>query len=147
MKLSKTLVICTLALIADGVLAGDKELVDYRQNVMHVIGGHMGAIVAIVKGEVPYNDDLAYHADALAAAAPLAVPVFKQQAMTDKSHALPAIWEDWDAFESAAKTLEETSTAFAAAVAGGDRGAIGGALGKLGDSCKSCHDDFTEEEH
>lgn len=125
--------------------AGEAELVKYRASIMETIGGHMSAIVAIVKGEVPYKDELAYHAESLAKAAPKALPAFEARAITDKSEALPKIWEQWAAFEKSAATFEEASTKFSAAVAGGKMADIGPALGALGKSCKGCHDEFMKE--
>ncbi|MGD9661280.1 MAG: cytochrome c [Porticoccaceae bacterium] len=137
--------VASFALVAGMANAGDKESVEYRQNQMSVLGGHMGSLVAIVKGEVPFAGDLAYHANGLAAAAPHVIPVFKTEAMTDKSEALPDIWKDWPTFEKAALNLEKTAKALAAAAADGDQAAIGAALGDVGKSCKGCHDDFVKE--
>lgn len=145
MKLRIIPLTLTMAMAAGAAVAAEKHLVEYREKNMEVLGGHMGSIVAIVKGEVPYGDDLQYHADALAAAAPLVIPAFKTEAMTDKSEALPAIWEDWDKFEQAANKLEETSGALAAAAKTGNMAAVGAALGDVGKSCKGCHDDFSED--
>lgn len=125
--------------------AEEKDLVKYRLNVMKVIGAHMGSIAALVKGKVPYKDDLGYHADSLAAAVPMVLPAFKAKAMSEKSEALPGIWENWHDFEQAANKLDTESANFSKAVATGDMAKIGPALGALGKSCKSCHDDFMEE--
>ncbi|MCK9504403.1 MAG: cytochrome c [Porticoccaceae bacterium] len=140
-----SLAAATLLFVAGIATAGDKENVEYRKNHMSVLGGHMGSLVAIVKGEVPFVEDLGYHADGLAAAAPRVIPVFKTEAMTDKSEALPEIWKDWPTFEKAALNLEKTSKALAVAAASGDQAAIGAALGDVGKSCKGCHDDFVKE--
>ena len=130
---------------AGAVTAGEKELVEYRHYLMESIGGHMNNIVAIVKGEVPYRDNLSLHAEQLAELAPLALPAFETEAMSDDTEALPAIWEDWAEFEQAANTFEEKALAFSEAAASGEMARIGPALGELGDSCKACHDDFMEE--
>ena len=42
---------------------GDKE---YRHHTMEAIGGHMQAIVNIMKGEVPHTSHLPMHASAMA---------------------------------------------------------------------------------
>lgn len=125
--------------------AGEEDLVKYRENVMHVIGGHMGAIVAIVKGEVPYSGELGYHADSLAAVAPKALPAFETKAMTEKSEALEKIWDNWADFKQRAMKMETASAAFSKAVAGGKMAEIGAALGDLGKSCKGCHDEYMKE--
>jgi cytochrome c556 len=135
----------SLALVAAAATAGDKETVAYRKNNMEILGGHMGSFVAIVKGEVPHQGDLAYHANGLAAAAPKVLPAFKEKAMTPKSDALPEVWDDWAGFEKAALRLEDSSKKLATAAAGGDPAAIGAALGDVGESCKGCHDDFVKE--
>ncbi|MFA5631877.1 MAG: cytochrome c [Porticoccaceae bacterium] len=145
MKFGKTLVVLSLTLASGLAGANDKKLVEYRDNGMEILGGHMGSIVAIVKGEVPYASELAYHADALAAAAPTVLTMFEIEAMSDDSDALPKIWQQWADFEKAARKLETASADLAAAVASGERGAIGAALGEVGKSCKGCHDEFVED--
>lgn len=145
MKRHMVAVLLASAMVTGYTQAGDAELVKYRASIMKTIGGHMEAIVAIVKGEVPYKSDLAYHAQSLADAAPRALPAFETKAMTDKSEALPKIWENWDEFEKAATTFEQAAGKFSAAVAGGSMAEIGPALGALGKSCKGCHDEFMEQ--
>ena len=140
-----TLASGAFALTGTIVNAAEKDTVKYRENLMEVIGGHMGSIVAIVKGEVPYKSDLKLHADGMAAAATLVKPAFKTKAMTDKSHALPEIWTDWEAFAKSADQMEEASTKLASAVTGGDPATIGKAVAALGNTCKGCHDDFTDD--
>ena len=140
------LTLAVSVLLATGAVnAAEEDLVKYRQNLMKSISGNMSNIVAIIKGEVPYGDNIALHAEQLAALAPLALPAFETEAMSDKTEALPEIWENWDEFEQSALTFEEKSLAFSEAVKGGDRARIGPALGELGDSCKGCHDDFSED--
>lgn len=142
----RALVLGFASLMAVGSsFAGDEDLVKYRKNLMEIIGGHMGSIAAIVKSEVPHKGDLAYHAKGLAEAAPLVNHSFETKAMSDKSEALPKIWEDWAAFETASKKLEDASADLSAAISSGDMGAMGGALSAVGKSCKGCHDDFVED--
>ena len=143
-KRSLTLAVSVL-LAAGAVNAAEEDLVKYRRNLMESIGGHMSNIVAIVKGEVPYRDNLALHAGQLAELAPRALPAFETEAMSDKTEALPEIWENWDEFEQSAKTFEEKSLAFSEALKSGEMARIGPTLGELGDSCKACHDDFVKE--
>lgn len=145
MNAKVVLALLVATLVSGVVQAKEEDLVKYRENVMHVIGGHMGAIVAIVKGEVPYSDELGYHAQSLAAAAPKTLPAFETQAMTDKSEALPKIWDNWADFEKRALKLETASADFSKAVAGGNMAEIGTALGELGKSCKGCHDEYMKE--
>ena len=45
------------AVVATAILAGtaaaDEGMIKYRQSVMQAVGGHTGAVVGILKGEVP----------------------------------------------------------------------------------------------
>jgi len=144
-KRLSTIAVVSGMLVTGFAQAGEEDLVKYRKSLMEVIGGHMHAAAAIMKGEVPYKGELAYHADGLAAAAPKVAPAFETKAMSSKSESLPEIWDNWADFEKAAKKFETTSAQFSKAAAGGDMAAMGAALGELGKSCKGCHDDFVEE--
>jgi cytochrome c556 len=137
-------VIVTLSASAHGNKEHNEDI-KYRTNIMSIIGGHMGAIAAIVKGKVPYNEELVYHAQGLAAAAPKTLPAFETKATSDNSSALPVIWVQWPEFEKAALQLEQTTAKFSTAAAAGNMADIGAALGDVGKSCKGCHDDFTKE--
>jgi len=59
-----------------------------------------------------------------------------------KTEALPVIWERPADFSAAADRLVAATTAYQAAVATGDLGAIQKAAGAVGASCKNCHDTF-----
>lgn len=52
--------------------------IKYRRAVMKSIGGHGAAIVAIIKGEVPFIEDLKGHAHAIAELAKIAPKIFPQ---------------------------------------------------------------------
>ena len=145
MKKQLGLMALSTLLAVGAVHASEEDTVKYRHYLMEAVGGHMNNAVAIMKGEVPYKDQLAYHADSLAKAAPYVIPAFETKAMTDKSEALPKIWDNWADFEKASGKFEESAAAFSKAVASGDMAAMGAALGDLGKSCKGCHDDFMEE--
>lgn len=142
-----SLAVLTGLLAVGAAQAGEEDLVKYRHNLMEVIGGHMASAAAIVKSEVPYKANLAFHADGIAAAAPKVLASFETKAMAEKSHALPDIWDKWAEFEKATKKFETASADFAKAAATGEMAAIGPALGELGKSCKGCHDKFMEEDH
>lgn len=48
------------------VLSASEGAAKYRAHTMEAIGGHMSAIVDIIRGEVPHTDHLPTHANALA---------------------------------------------------------------------------------
>ncbi len=145
MKIKSFILAAASVLAVAGANAGEEDLVKYRTKLMDILGGHMGSITAIVKSEVPYKEDLAYHAKGLAEAAPLIRPSFETKAMTDKSEALPKLWDNREDFEKMAMELEEASADLSTAISTGDRASMGRALNAVGKSCKGCHDEYTEE--
>lgn len=129
-----------LALLALPAAASEGE-VEYREHVMEAVGGHMQAAADILRGKVPHQDHLTLHADALndlAGIAPLLFPPGSQG-----GDALPAIWQNADDFEAKLTGFQEAAAGFAAAAQSGD--GVGPALQQLGQSCKSCHDDYRKQ--
>ena len=113
----------------------------YREHVMEAVGGHMQAMVDILKQEVAHSDHLLLHSNAMADLGKIALTLFPQG--SEGGDALPAIWEQpkefqekLQAFDSAAAGLKETVSS------GGE---VGPAFQKLGQACKSCHDDYRAE--
>lgn len=131
-----------LSTTAGAAFAADADVVKYRQNNMEIIGGHMGSIAAIVKGEVSNMDQLEAHAKGLSAAAALSEGAFKTKAQSKDSTSKDDLWNDWAKVAEGFKALQTKADALAVAAAGGDKGAIGAALGDVGKSCKGCHDAY-----
>ena len=125
-----------------------ENVIKYRQSVMKVIGGHTGAIVGVVKGEVSYVDQVAVHARGINEMSKLLVGLFPEgtsQFEFADTRALPEIWDDFSKFEAAAKALEVESAKLVAVAASGDLGAIGGQLQNLGKACGGCHKPFRQK--
>jgi cytochrome c556 len=142
--LSRSLASAALAavVLAAGTAAADEGMIAYRQSVMKANGGHIGAVVTIIKGEVPFTDDLKVHTQALAELAIIAGHVFPEG--SGKTRALPAIWEKPDAFKKAYEAYQ-TAAANLAKTAETDPKAVPAAVGALGKACKGCHDDFRKK--
>ncbi len=56
--------------------------------------------------------------------------------------ALDSIWSNKDDFDSKAAELEAAAGAVIEAAGAGDDGATRAAIGRMGQVCGSCHDDF-----
>ncbi|HEX7061600.1 MAG TPA: cytochrome c [Woeseiaceae bacterium] len=119
---------------------------DYRQAVMSSLGGHVKAISLHVRGLVDYDGYLAKHAEALALSASEIEQIFPAGSNVGDSEALPAIWDDPDAFAEAVAQLKEATAAFADATASGDEAAMGSAFRDVGKACKGCHDRFRKDD-
>ncbi|MFW6093026.1 MAG: c-type cytochrome [Pseudomonadota bacterium] len=128
----------TLAALPAGAADGAAE---YRNHVMAAIGGHMQASADILQQKVAHQGHLQMHAAALAELADVAPLLFPEG--SGGGDALPAIWENPDDFESRLASFQEAAQAFESAVSTGN--GIGPAINELGQSCKSCHDDYRAE--
>ncbi|MBT5239261.1 MAG: cytochrome c [Rhodospirillaceae bacterium] len=122
--------------------AADKDVIDYRQNLMKSLGAHAGGLGAIAQNKVPYGDNLAYHADAIAAAAEAAQLAFEQNLPGGTSAA--NIWENWEDFQGRFASLADAARDVAAAARSGGMAEAGPKMGSLF-ICKSCHDTYRTE--
>ena len=122
-------------------VAASEGAVKYRQHTMSAIGGHMQAIVDIIRGQVPHTGHLPTHANALAELAELAPALFAEG--TQGGDALPAVWENTEDFQAKLGAFKEATANFKTAVDAGEdaRGAFRG----VGQACKGCHDSYRAE--
>lgn len=68
--------------------------------------------------------------------------LFPEGSIVGESEALPAIWENWDAFVAIAKTGEDAAAAGLAAAEAGDAAGYAAALQAIGGTCGQCHQQF-----
>ena len=68
--------------------------------------------------------------------------LFPEGSIVGDSKALPAIWENWDAFNAIVETGKTAATAGIAAAEAGDADALATALKTLGGTCGACHQQF-----
>jgi cytochrome c556 len=129
------------AVLAAGAAFAEGDATDpaamEREKVMKAIGGAMGALGGMAKGEVPYDAAAAEAAKtALVTAAGGVAAAFEAQGGEDAtSEAKPEIWTSWDDFVKKADAL--TAAATAADVSSAE--AIGASMGAIGGTCKDCH--------
>lgn len=131
--------------LAPNAVRADQELIDYRNAVMGSIGGHTTALVAIVKGNVPYTQDAPVHARAIEPLSKMAEHIFPPTLKTGKTDALPAIWSSrrsssrrwrhsrrrrriWRKLPTASQAISPLRSA------------------RWPKACKSCHDDFRKKD-
>ena len=126
-------------------IVADEGAIAHRKAVMKAVGGHTGAIAAIVKGQVPFTDDIAGHAKALDDLAKISGKIFPDGSGDGDTDALPSIWEKPAEFRQAMETFQGAAANLAKVAEGGDRGAIAGALGDLGKACAGCHKPFRKD--
>jgi cytochrome c556 len=144
MKVNRIAGLVAGILLVPSALADGKTEAEYRQAVMKSIGGHMTAIVTIMKNQV-HTGDLAMHGRGIATLSEVAPNVFPEGSDVAKSKSLPAVWEDRAGFDEAMNRFTGAAKDFAVAAESGDMSQIGPALKGLGGSCKGCHDDYKAE--
>lgn len=134
-----------LAAVAGAVLAQGDEAgaVAYREKIMRINGASMGAINDVLKFNLAGGTEhIVAHAETLERASGLIAGAFEEQATSEESRALPAIWQQWDEFVAAADALGQASAKLAEVAEGGDQRAIMAEVRAVGDACGGCHDTF-----
>jgi cytochrome c556 len=149
------LAIITLAGLALSPLAishyDDKEVhQSYRQSWFAMLAVNFGPMVAMVKGEIPWEEmQMAGYADQLAALTTLDVMRgFAGGSDKGTTRAKPEIWENKGDFEAKMDELKKAVNALqVVANEGTDRKAIAGQVVATGKACKACHDDYKSEDY
>ncbi len=127
------LVVTAFALPA---LADDKDVIDYRQDVMKALDGQTAALGMIVSTQVP-DDNLLQHAEAIALIAKTALKSF--EAKVPGGEAKPEVWANWADFEKRMKDFVARTDKMAKdAKTGGVNVVMEQMVDAL--SCKGCHD-------
>jgi cytochrome c556 len=138
----KYLIAVVFTALVTPVFADGEAEYKYREGVMKAIGGHMSSISAIMRGQT-HTDNLAVHAQSIAALSEIAATVFPEGSDVAKSEALAAVWKNPAEFRQATEKFISAAKSFSEAAVSGEN--VGQALRGLGQSCKGCHDDFREE--
>ena len=145
----KPLAIVAGVMAAVGVASADKaeDTIRYRQGMLMGMGWNVGAMGAMVKGDIPFDAaKFAFLAGRTAQLAPMVLEGFTPDTKGAESNAKPALWENFPDFE---KRMKEnvTSTAKLAEVAqAGDVGAMKAQFGEAVEVCKGCHDKYREKD-
>lgn len=148
-KVKNTFQALVIALIFSVIMAGNTSAGEdsvnaakYRQRLMETQEGHLLAIVALLKGEVSHADHVKTHAEAIKGLSEMIGDVFPKGSDVAGSRARPEIWQNWDKFRAAYDNYKAEVAKLAEVAAGGDLGAVGAQLGKLGEACSGCHKPF-----
>ena len=112
-----------------------------RMNLMSDIAENVKLIGAMAKGDTPFDADKVNAAlDQIAEQSKEIPAMFENRAQDPKSEALPVIWEDWQGFVDRATDGEKAAARLAGTVSARDD--LVQVLGKIGASCKACHETY-----
>ena len=126
---------------------GHQAAIDFRTATMTVFKWHMGPMVAMAKGKIPFDPaTFADNAQGLATAARLNLLAgFPEDSLDVDSEAKAEIWQRWPEFTEKFKELRSESARLAEVSAGGDAEASLAQFKKTASTCGSCHDEFKEK--
>lgn len=116
--------------------------IEDRQAAMKANGKAMGALVAILKGEAPYDAAVVKTStDSMLANFDVFMKSFPEGSDTGavETWAKPEIWSDMDGFKKAG---DNAATAIKALAATTDEAGFKAAFPAVGGACKDCHDKF-----
>ncbi|KQR32449.1 cytochrome C556 [Rhizobium sp. Leaf155] len=111
--------------------------VEKREGLMKQIGGAMGALGAIAKGEKPYDAEAVKTAVTTISTNAKAFPD-QFPAGSEGGAASPAIWQNFADFKAKSEKLGADADAVLAQLPT-DQASTGAALKTLGADCSSCH--------
>jgi len=122
-------------------------LVEQRQAKMLLQGKYFGPLAGMAQGKVPYDAKIAArNAGFLDALSKMAWDGFDPSTSGVKSRALPDIYKNPGKFKEAQEHFEGAVAKLVAATTGGNEAAVKAAIGDIGKSCGSCHQDFRRKE-
>lgn len=131
--------LCLLA--ATSVVSAENQR-DNREAAMKKVGGAMGGLAAIAKGEKPYDAEVVKTSLSTIHETIKVFPsFFPEGSENDDQAASPKIWENKADFEAKAAKLAEDASALLAQLPA-DQAGVGAAMGVLGKDCAACHESY-----
>ncbi|HPQ95169.1 MAG: cytochrome c [Thiothrix sp.] len=125
----------------------EEAAIKYRQSAYTMIRHHFSAMGDMVKGTTEFNaETFKQNADALATLSLYPINGFIDGSYTGDTEAKPSIAENMDDFKEKMKTFQVEAANLATAAESGEMDQIKPQFGKVGQSCKACHDSYREED-
>lgn len=152
--MTKKIVLTIATTLALGIAASafaknspEEDAIEYRQGAFSMIKHHFGPMAAMVKGEMEFDAEaFTKNAEAVATLSQFPIHGFIDGSYEGDTDAKPEIAENMDDFKEKMETFTVEAVNLAkVATDGGDMSALKPAFGKVGSSCKACHDDYRKE--
>ncbi|MCW9003442.1 MAG: cytochrome c [Rhodospirillales bacterium] len=137
-----TFAAAALVVSAAPAMADGDGAIEHRKAIYSAVGGNMKAMVAILKGKVPFKDDLKVHARAMHELSMIAGRAFPEGSDFGETDAKEEIWKKPAEFKAAMEAFQKAAAGLDAAAATGQFQATADAVNALGKTCKNCHDTF-----
>ncbi|WP_218313050.1 c-type cytochrome [Alteromonas antoniana] len=122
--------------------------VEYRQSLFQLVKSNMGPLGGMAKGAIPYNEEVmmtnAVRLEQLADMMVDYLSVDTRKFDVDTG-AKDAIWENFPNVEEKVSALKTAAANLQSVVEAGNESEYRSAIGNVGASCKSCHDDYKKD--
>lgn len=150
----KFFVVCVL-LAAAGTIGAQlnpeqaERAVETRQSLLHLMSWNIGPLGAMARDRIEFDAErVETNAARLLALSQMLSDAFAPDTRGSDvtTEALDRIWEQPDEFSGKVRATVEASAGLVAATETGDEAAMREAIGRLGSSCGSCHDDFRADD-
>ena len=145
-KVAALIVFLSFCFFGSSSLADSKGIIKYRQNVMKSTAGHMGAIVDILKNDLPLQAHILDHARSIQQNSKMTLEMFPKGTGLGNTKAKSAIWENWSKFESTVQDFERESAKLAKVAESGDMEALAKQVRATGKTCGGCHRNFRKRD-
>ena len=120
---------------------------EYRQSVFHLLKSNMAPLGGMAKGAIEYDADVmqtnGMRIEQLAAMLTDYLQVDTSK-FDVKTEARPVIWTQFDDVQDKISDLKTAAVNLQSVAQAGDKSQYKQAIGKVGASCKSCHDDYKD---
>jgi cytochrome c556 len=112
----------------------------HRDSVMHLLAEKTLVINGMAREEIELDEaEFVAATRHLAALSEMMLEGFEDQTLVAESRTEPAVWENWDDFESKANALVDAANDLAQAAASGGFEAARGSVQDTVSNCGSCH--------
>ncbi|MEM0909844.1 MAG: cytochrome c [Pseudomonadota bacterium] len=125
-----------------------ENVVKFRQSLLQLVRSNMLPLGAMAKGRIPYDTEVMnINAMRIEQLGLMMEDYFTPNASSFdvSSNAKSEIWANFDDFTAKTSDLIVAAKSLQEVAAEGDERSFRGAIGKLGGTCKACHDEYKEE--
>jgi cytochrome c556 len=151
MKMKRPVLIAALvclgaALPAAAQFRKPEDAIKHRRSAMTLQGHYVGQIFAMANGRIPFDAKVAAdNAEILTTLTRLAWIGFVEGTDKGETDAKPEIWKEKARFDDTVRKLQNDVAKLDTAAKTGNLDQIKAAVGAVGQTCKSCHDNFKRE--
>jgi len=141
-----SLVLCTVFVLSAVAQVRPAVLVKQRQAAMTLLGKYFGPLGAMAQDKAPFDVEIVKrNAQFLETLGKIPWDGFQEVTANEKSEALPSVFKDPAKFKKASEDMQAAIANLVTVSRTGDAPALKTAIGGVGRTCGSCHDNFREK--